>query len=561
MASSQVQIVQTRAFEDQKPGTSGLRKPVDTFQRKGYAENFIQAIHTAVPELSDGMAVVGGDGRYYMTDVVQKIIGISAANGVKKLIVGKDGIFSTPAISAVVRKTKANGAFILTASHNPGGPKGDFGIKFNSSNGGPAVEAVTGQIYQISKHITEYKICPDIKVDISKVGCHTFDVDGRQFEVEVIDPVSDYVDLMKELFDFESIRNLLAGSKTRSPLKIIINCLNGVTGPYAKRILCDELGAPESSVVNCIPLEDFGGRHPDPNLTYASDLVDVMNSGVHDFGAAFDGDGDRNMILGKNGFFVTPSDSVSVIGDNYKAIPYFVKSGIKGFARSMPTGRALDRVAKALNVEMFEVPTGWKFFGNLMDAGRLSLCGEESFGTGSDHIREKDGIWACLAWLAILAYRKASVEDVIRDHWKRYGRTFFQRYDYEQVPAEGAKEMMSVLESSLSLATKSKEISAASASFVLEYTDNFSYTDPIDGSVAKNQGIRLQFTNGSRIIFRLSGTGSVGATVRIYFECYEDQPERFDDDITSIMKPLVDLALKVSDLQKYTGRNEPTVIT
>ncbi|XP_032234658.1 phosphoglucomutase-1 isoform X2 [Nematostella vectensis] len=438
-----VSVVQTSPFEDQKPGTSGLRKPVSVFQQTNYTENFIQAILDAIPakDRKGCTLVVGGDGRFFMRDAVQTIVRMAAANEIGELVIGQNGIVSTPAVSCVIRKIKAQGGIILTASHNPGGPNGDFGVKYNTSNGGPAPEGVTNHIFELTKTMSQYKICTDITADLTALGTQSWDIDGRNFTVNIRDSVDDYVALMKEIFDFDLLKQFLGGQDGKPGMNILIDSMHGVTGPYVKRIVCGELGASESSVVNCVPLEDFGGHHPDPNLTYAADLVNIMKKGEHGLGAAFDGDGDRNMILGHNGFFVTPSDSVAVIGENYKSIPYFVKTGIKGFARSMPTSAALDRVAQKLGIEYFETPTGWKFFGNLMDAGRLCLCGEESFGTGSDHIREKDGVWAFLAWLSILANRKMSVAEVLKDFWSKNGRNFFTRYDYENVDNQAANRM------------------------------------------------------------------------------------------------------------------------
>ncbi|ERE83081.1 phosphoglucomutase-1 [Cricetulus griseus] len=507
--------VKTQAYPDQKPGTSGLRKRVKVFQSNAnYTENFIQSIVSTVePALrQEATLVVGGDGRFYMTEAIQLIVRIAAANGIGCLVIGQNGILSTPAVSCIIRKIKAIGGIILTASHNPGGPNGDFGIKFNISNG-----------------------------------------------VEIVDSVEDYAAMLRNIFDFNALKELLSGPNR---LKIRIDAMHGVVGPYVKKILCEELGAPANSAVNCVPLEDFGGHHPDPNLTYAADLVETMKSGEHDFGAAFDGDGDRNMILGKHGFFVNPSDSVAVIAANIFSIPYFQQTGVRGFARSMPTSGALDRVANATKVALYETPTGWKFFGNLMDASKLSLCGEESFGTGSDHIREKDGLWAVLAWLSILATRKQSVEDILKDHWQKFGRNFFTRYDYEEVEAEGANKMMKDLEAlMLDRSFVGKQFSANDKVYTVEKADNFEYSDPVDGSVSRNQGLRLIFADGSRIIFRLSGTGSAGATIRLYIDSYEKGAANINQDPQVMLAPLISIALKVSQLQERTGRTAPTVIT
>ncbi|EIE84411.1 hypothetical protein G6F46_001629 [Rhizopus delemar] len=554
-----IQTIPTKPFDGQKPGTSGLRKRVKVFQEKNYTENFIQSILEAIPE-SDGGAkgatlVVGGDGRYYSNEVLQVIVKSSVAHSVSKLIVGRDGIVSTPAVSNIIRQRKATGGIVLTASHNPGGPNSDFGIKYNCSNGGPAPESVTNRIYEISKGIKELKLADVPKVDFSQLGTQTV----GDLTIEVIDGVDDYVALMKSIFDFDAIKQFFAANKE---FKMLFDGMNGVTGPYGYRLFVEEFGLPESSVMRYKPLPDFGGAHPDPNLTYAHDLVEAVEKQGLDFGAASDGDGDRNMIIGKNAF-VTPSDSVAIIAHYAKeAIPYFKKNGVNGLARSMPTSQAVDLVAKKMGVEHFEVPTGWKFFGNLMDAGRCSVCGEESFGTGSDHIREKDGLWAILAWLSIIAYvnkeKKAGVQDILQEHYKIYGRNFFSRYDYEEVDGKGAENMVSHLRE---LIEKKELINKTLGPFTVAEADDFEYLDPIDGSVAKNQGIRIIFKDGSRIVMRLSGTGSQGATVRLYVEKYSNDNSEYKKDTQAALKPLIDVALELSQLEKYTGRKEPTVIT
>ncbi|KAJ2812901.1 Phosphoglucomutase-2 [Coemansia furcata] len=547
--------VATTPFDGQKPGTSGLRKRVVVFQQEHYTENFIQAIFTAMPApgAQGATIVVGGDGRYYMRDVVQKIIRIGAANGIARFIVGQDGILSTPAASAIIRKSQADGGIILTASHNPGGPNADFGIKYNTRNGGPAPESVTDAIYAATRTITEYRqVTLDAPVDLTTIGSQRFD----GFDVEIVDSVSDYVELTKSIFDFDVIRRF----RQHSPdFSLLFDALNGVTGPYGRRIFVDELGFPESALDQCTPLEDFGGCHPDPNLTYADKLVARVARESVSLGAASDGDGDRNMVLSHD-WFVTPSDSVAVIA-HYAAecIPYFQRHGLRGLARSMPTSCAIDRVARAKGLECFEVPTGWKFFGNLMDAGRLSICGEESFGTGSDHIREKDGIWAIVAWLNILAHVNqtqpgASVRSIMRDFYQTYGRNYFTRYDYEEVDADGAAQMINDLR-----AKGPALVGQTINGFTVAAVNDFEYTDPIDHSISRNQGLRVIFDDSSRIIFRLSGTGSEGATVRIYIERFD--PVEFDTDAQVALKPLVDTALEISQLSQYTGRNEPTVIT
>uniref|UniRef100_A0A672Z3J5 EF-hand calcium-binding domain-containing protein 7 n=1 Tax=Sphaeramia orbicularis TaxID=375764 RepID=A0A672Z3J5_9TELE len=445
------------------------------------------------------------------------------------LVIGQNGIMSTPAVSCVIRKIKAVGGIILTASHNPGGPNGDFGIKYNIASGGPAPEGITNKIFEISKSLQEYHICPELKVDLSKIGKQTFEVESfKPFTVEIVDSVEAYAEMLRGIFDFAALKELLSGA---SHINVRLDAMHGVVGPYVKKIVCEELGSPANSAVNCVPQEDFGGHHPDPNLTYAADLVSTMKGGEYDFGAAFDGDGDRNMVLGKHGFFVNPSDSVAVIAANITSIPYFQKTGVKGLARSMPTSGALDNVAKALQMQLYETPTGWKFFGNLMDAGKLSLCGEESFGTGSDHIREKDGLWAVLAWLSILATRKQSVEDIMKDHWQKFGRNFFTRYDYEEVDSDAANKMIKDLETTMfDPSFKGKKFSSGDKTYEVAIADNFAYTDPVDGSVSKNQGLRIIFSDGSRIIFRLSGTGSAGATIRLYIDSYEKDPQKIYQD-------------------------------
>ncbi|XP_041982377.1 phosphoglucomutase [Aricia agestis] len=557
---SGVVTVNTNPYEGQKPGTSGLRKKVKVFLQENYTENFVQSILDANKDAIVGSTlVVGGDGRYLVKEVVDKIIKISAGNGVAKLMVGQNGILSTPAVSHLIRKYKTIGGIILTASHNPGGINNDFGIKFNCANGGPAPDGTTNRIYDISTTIKQYKIVPDIACDITKVGVQKFKVEDREFVVEIIDPVQDYVDYMKEIFDFPKIKSLLQGSDQRPPFKILIDSMNGVTGPYVRRVFITELGASEGSVTRTTPLEDFGGAHPDPNLTYAADLVNAVKNGDYDFGAAFDGDGDRNMIIGRDAFFVTPSDSLAVLANHLHHIPYF-RGGVRGLARSMPTAAAVDRVAQAMGLEMFQVPTGWKYFGNLMDAGRLSLCGEESFGTGSDHVREKDGLWAALAWLSVLAVAGKSVRELLEQHWRQFGRNYFTRYDYEECPSDPCNEMMSELERRMtSPGFVGSTHKSGDKTYTVEVADNFSYMDPVDRSVAMKQGLRIVFTDGSRVVYRLSGTGSSGATVRLYIDSYEAKDVLGDAQV--MLKPLVDLALELAQLRKYTGRDAPTVIT
>lgn len=541
-----VHTVASQPFSDQKPGTSGLRKKVPVFKQPNYLENFVQSIFDSIAAPRGATLVLGGDGRFYNRTAIQTILKMAAANGFGKVMVGRGGILSTPAASCVIRKYNTFGGLILSASHNPGGPEGDFGIKFNSSNGGPATETVTDAIFARSKVITGYRI-----LDASDVGLDTLGATRLgEMQVEVIDPVNDYAELMESLFDFAAIRTLLTGG-----FRIKFDAMHAVNGPYAKEIFEARLGAPAGSVINAIPLEDFGGGHPDPNLTYAHDLVEIMyGPGAPDFGAASDGDGDRNMILGQR-FFVTPSDSLAVIAANAKLAPGY-RQGLAGIARSMPTSAAADRVALALHIPCFETPTGWKFFGNLMDAGKVTLCGEESFGTGSSHVREKDGLWAVLFWLNILAIRKQSVETIVREHWAKYGRNFYSRYDYEAIPTEGANGVMQHLRGSFDTLTGKNF-----GKYTVQTCDDFSYTDPVDGSVSRNQGIRILFSDGSRIIFRLSGTGTEGATLRVYLEAYEADVSRHHLDAQEALQGLIKIALNLSELQTRTGRDQPTVIT
>uniref|UniRef100_A0A3Q2WUU7 Phosphoglucomutase 1 n=1 Tax=Haplochromis burtoni TaxID=8153 RepID=A0A3Q2WUU7_HAPBU len=548
-------------YPDQRPSTNGLRRKVYVFQsRRNYLHNFIQSVFSSI-DLRDRQGstmVVGGDGRFFNRTATQVIVQMAAANGVGRLIIGHHGIMSTPAVSCMIRKCKAIGGIVLTASHNPGGPDGDFGIKFNTANGGPANEAVTNKIFQISRTIEEFAICPGLQVDLTTMGKQTFDLENKfkPFTVEIVDSVESYANMLRNIFDFAALKELLSG---KNHFKIRLDALHGAVGPYVRRILCVELGCPASSAINCVPKEDFGGQHPDPNPIYATDLVDSMRDGQYDFGAAFDADGDQNMILGKHGFFVTPSDSVAVIADNIFCIPYFQHAGVRGFARTMPTSAALDRVAKATKIELYETPTAWKFFGNLMDAGMLSLCGEESFGTGGDHIREKDGLWAVLAWLSILATRKKSVEDLVKDHWLKYGRNYFTRYDYENVDIDAACEMMEDLEITITDKTFVRQRFAVEDKiYQVEKADSFEYADPVDGTISRNQGLRIIFSDGSRIIYRLSGTSFDGATVQIYLDSYEK--EHVFGDAQVMLAPLATIALKISQLHHRTGRTGPSVI-
>ena len=542
-----ISSISTRPFSDQRPGTSGLRKKVSVFQAPHYLENFVQSIFDTRTDLAGGTLALGGDGRYYNRQAIQTIIRMAAANGVARIIVGQGGLLSTPAASCVIRKYKTNGGIILSASHNPGGPDGDFGIKFNTANGGPAPESVTEAIFARTLEITGYRTLEAEDIDLDTIGS----VALGETRVEIIDPVTDYAALMEELFDFERIRHMFSAGVFR----MRFDAMHAITGPYATRILEEILEAEPGTVINGEPLEDFGGGHPDPNLTYAEQLVEEMFSeSAPDFGAASDGDGDRNMILGRN-FFVTPSDSLAVMAANAHHIKGYT-GGIRGVARSMPTSQAVDRVAEALGLDCYETPTGWKFFGNLLDAKRITLCGEESFGTGSDHVREKDGLWAVLFWLNLLAVRKLSVQAIVQEHWRKFGRNYYTRYDYEEIDTEAANGLMTQLQARLA------ELPGSVLNgYTVDYADNFAYTDPVDGSVSENQGIRIGFTDGSRIVFRLSGTGTAGATLRIYLEAYEPDPEKQQRETATVMQPLVDIATALAEIEARTGRSEPTVIT
>jgi phosphoglucomutase len=541
-----VNTVDTRPFGDQKPGTSGLRKKVKVFKQPHYLENFVQSVFDVIGDFTGQTLVVGGDGRYFNRQAIQVILKMAAANGFGRALVGQGGILSTPAASHVIRKYKAFGGLILSASHNPAGPDEDFGIKYNIGNGGPAPEAVTEAIFAQSREIGEYRILLSSDIPLDTIG--RFSLGGMQ--VEIIDPVNDYAELMKSLFDFAAIRKLLAGG-----FSMKFDAMHAVTGPYALRILQGMLGAPVGTVMNGAPMEDFGGGHPDPNLTYAHDLVEIMYADdAPDFGAASDGDGDRNMILGRH-FFVTPSDSLAVLAANADAVPGY-RGGIAGIARSMPTSAAADRVAEVLGLDCYETPTGWKFFGNLMDDRRVTLCGEESFGTGSNHVREKDGLWAVLFWLNILAVRKASVEDIVHAHWQRFGRNYYSRHDYEGVDTYAANQALQNVRDRF--ATLPGQTLAGR---VVAACDDFAYTDPVDGSVSRNQGVRVLFRDGSRIIFRLSGTGTSGATVRVYLESFEADAGKQDLDAQQALAGMIAAADNISALRELTRRNAPTVIT
>ncbi|MEY8715571.1 alpha-D-glucose phosphate-specific phosphoglucomutase [Francisella philomiragia] len=542
-----IQTVSTKPFENQKPGTSGLRNKVTAFQHPGYLENFVQSIFNSLDDIQGKTLVVGGDGRYYNDVAVQIIVRMAAANGFGKIIVGQNGIFSTPAVSCVIRKYQAFGGIVLSASHNPGGPKGDFGIKYNVSNGGPAPEKITDRIFSETKKIGQYLIsdAPKDSVDLNKIG--TYKIENTT--VEVINSVTDYAELMQQIFDFDKIRELFANG-----FKVRFDSMSAVSGPYAKYIFETLLQAPAGTVVNAEPLEDFGGFHPDPNPVNAEDLVKHMRSGNYDFGAASDGDADRNMIVGKQ-IDVSPSDSLAIMAANAHLMPAYSK-GIKGVARSMPTSTAVDRVAESLGLPCFETPTGWKFFGNLLDAQKITLCGEESYGTGSDHIREKDGVWAVLFWLNLVAATGKKIDQLVEEHWQKFGRNFYSRHDYEAIDTMIANSIMSSLRDKLSslAGTQLNGEKVAKA-------DDFSYTDPIDGSVSNHQGIRIIFEDGSRIVFRLSGTGTQGATLRIYLEKYESDSSKFNIPTQQALASLIDIAGDLTNIKSLTGMTEPTVVT
>ncbi len=541
-----IRTVSTTPYPDQKPGTSGLRKKVPVFQQPNYPENFIQSVFDVLESFAGRTLVVGGDGRYLNREVIDKAIRIAAANGFGKVIVGQGGILSTPAASNLISKYKAFGGLILSASHNPGGPHEDFGIKYNIGNGGPAPEKVTEAVFARSKVIDRYRIAEGGTVDIDRIG----ETGLEGMAVEVIDPVADYAALMESLFDFEAIRSLF-----RSGFRIVFDAMHAVTGPYATEILERRLGAPAGSVRNNVPLPDFGGHHPDPNLVHAKALYDLMMSPeAPDFGAASDGDGDRNLIIGR-GIFVTPSDSLALLAANAHLAPGY-RGGLKGVARSMPTSAAADRVAEKLGIGIYETPTGWKFFGNLLDAGMATICGEESAGTGSDHVREKDGLWAVLLWLNILAARRQSVAEIVRGHWREYGRNYYSRHDYEEVDAAAANGLIDDLRGKLAALPGLKF-----AGLVVEAADDFAYHDPVDGSVTERQGIRVIFAGGSRVVFRLSGTGTSGATLRVYIERYEPDPELQGQETQAALADLIRAAEEIAGIRLRTGRDAPSVIT
>ena len=542
-----IKTVPTTPYSDQKPGTSGLRKKVPHFQQENYAENFIQSIFDSLEGFVGQTLVIGGDGRYFNREVIQIAIRMAAANGFGKVMVGRGGILSTPAASHLIRKYRAFGGIILSASHNPGGPTEDFGIKYNASNGGPAPEKITDAIFARSKVIDKYLISDAPGIDLDVPGVRQVET----MEVDVVDPVEDYAALMETLFDFPAIRAKIEGG-----FRVVFDAMSAVTGPYAKEILENRLGAPKGSVLNFIPLPDFGGHHPDPNLVHAKDLYDLMMSGdgAPDFGAASDGDGDRNLIIGK-GIFVTPSDSVAILAANAHLAPGYAR-GLAGIARSMPTSGAADRVAEKLGIGIYETPTGWKFFGNLLDEGMATICGEESAGTGSNHVREKDGLWAVLLWLNILAVRNESVKDIVTKHWAAFGRNYYSRHDYEEVATDAANALMDNLRAQLDTLP-----GRSFGALRVREADDFAYHDPVDGSVSKNQGIRILFEGGSRVVFRLSGTGTSGATLRVYIERYEPDASRHDLDTQEALADLIAVADEIAGIRERTGRDRPSVIT
>lgn len=538
-----IQTIQTTPYSDQKMGTGGLRKKTKVMMQPNYFENFIQSIFNTIGNLHGKVFIVGGDGRYYNEKAIQQFIKMAAANGVAKLIVGQNGFLSTPASSNILLKNKTDGGFVFSASHNPGGINGDFGIKYANETGGQIPTSISDKIYEASKHITEYKICDAPDIDLSKIGSTKL----GDMQIEIIDSVSDYVEMMESIFDFDALKKLF-----KNGFKMKFDAFNAVTGPYAIRIFEEILGAEKGSVINSQPLPDFGGKHPDPNMTYATELLAIMNSDdAPDFGAANDGDGDRNMILGKK-FFVSPSDSLAILTDYYNIIPAY-KNGIYGVAKSCPTSTAVSRVAKAHNLGYYEVPTGWKYFVNLMDSKRITLCGEESFGTGSSHIREKDGIWAVLFWLSIIAKTGMSVEQITRDHWKKYGRSYYLRFDFEGLETEVADKLMVDLENKLPSLAGQKF-----GSYEVETAHPFIYNDPVDGSSTKN-GLIVNFKGGSRIVYRLSGTGSSGATLRVYLENYQTQ--KLDENPRQMLDEVLKAAMEIAEITKRTGKKEADIVT
>ncbi|MCG6113689.1 MAG: alpha-D-glucose phosphate-specific phosphoglucomutase [Mesorhizobium sp.] len=542
-----IETIETTPFGDQKPGTSGLRKKVPVFRQPHYVENFIQSIFDCLEGRDGATLVIGGDGRFFNREAIQTAIRMAAANGFAKVVVGQGGILSTPAASNLIRKRGAIGGLVLSASHNPGGPDGDFGIKFNAANGGPAPESLTARFHQRSLEIDRYRIVDFGPIELDKMG--SFET-AEGMVVEVIDPVADYAALMEELFDFAAIKSMFADGFT-----MVFDAMHAVTGPYAREIFENRLGAQAGTVINGIPLEDFGGGHPDPNLVHARHLLELMNGAdAPDFAAASDGDGDRNLVFGR-GMVVGPSDSLAVLAANAYLAPAY-KKGIVGIARSMPTSAAADRVAEALGIALYETPTGWKFFGNLLDAGKVTICGEESAGTGSDHVREKDGLWAVLLWLNIIAVSQKGVPEILRDHWARFGRNHYQRHDFEDLDSAIAETLVADLRARLS--SLPGEVFAG---LTVERADDFSYLDPVDGSTSANQGIRIFFTDSSRAVFRLSGTGTSGATLRLYMDRFSDDPAMIDADTSDVLADLARAADEIAGISERTGRREPSLVT
>jgi len=546
-----MKTVQTSPFNDQKPGTSGLRKKTRHFQQHNYLENFVQSIFLAMGEVKGKTLVVGGDGRFFNLAAIQTIIKIAAANGFARLLVGQNGILSTPAASLLIRKYQTDGGIILSASHNPGGKNADFGIKYNTPNGGPAPENITDAIYQNTLSICEYKIANFEDIDLTVTG----QVKADNLVIEIVDSVADYADMMEEIYDFALMQKAIQANT----LSLCFDAMHAVTGPYAKEIFINRLGVDESQIINATPLTDFGGGHPDPNQAHAKTLVSIMNGDqAPDLGAASDGDGDRNMILGQ-GFFVTPSDSLAVMAANITQIKAY-NNGISGVARSMPTSQAVDKVAETLGFPCFETPTGWKFFGNLLDDNKITLCGEESFGTGSNHIREKDGIWAVLFWLNLLAIKKQSVKNLVTQHWASFGRHYYARHDYEAIDSDAANKLMTGLRNNLKgLVSKKFD------DYTVTDSLDFSYTDPVDGSISENQGIIIKLGSrdnpDSRIIYRLSGTGTQGATLRVYLEQFEANKNKQHNETNTVLSSLNEISKRIADIRNLTGRDKADVIT
>ena len=541
-----IRTIPTEPIEGQKPGTSGLRKKTEVFQTHHYLENFIQSIWNGIGGVEGKTLVLGGDGRHFNSQAAQVVLRMAAASGAKKVIVGKRALLSTPAASNLIRKRGADGGIILSASHNPGGPKGDFGVKFNAANGGPAAEGITGKIFDATKEIAEFHIAESQDIGLRMTDTVMLD----EMEIEIVDPVDDYAELMAELFDFDAIRALF-----KSGFRMRFDAMHAVTGPYATRVLEETLGASPGTVFNAIPLPDFGEGHPDPNPTWAKQLWDeMMSDSGPDFGAASDGDGDRNMVVGRH-CYVSPSDSLAVLAANATLVPGY-KDGLKGVARSMPTSQAVDRVAEKLGIDCYETPTGWKFFGNLLDAGRATLCGEESFGTGSDHVREKDGLWAVLFWLNILAVKNCSVAELMEAHWAAYGRNYYSRHDYEAVDSDAAAGVMEHVRSQLTTLP-----GTSFGSLTVAAADEFAYDDPVDGSRAEGQGLRVLFEGGGRLVLRLSGTGTEGATLRVYLEKVETDPAAFGLDPQEALAEVIAAAETIAEITSRTGRDAPDVIT